>query len=543
MFRSLKVQTFDYIVVGAGTAGCVIAARLTESGRHSVALIEAGGEDNNFWIHVPIGYGKLYDHPKYNWLYETEPEPELGGTRSYQPRGKVIGGTGAINGMVYMRGQREDYDHWRQLGNIGWSYDDVLPYFRKSEDNARGGSHYHGVGGPIRVIDNTRHELGDAFLAAAGQAGFPLNADHSGAAHEGFGYTQMTVRNGRRCNSAVAFLYPARKRPNLQVITNALVKRIVMHNRAAVGVEFQRGGAIETIRARGEIILCGGAFNSPQVLQASGIGPAELLHSHGVPVTADLPGVGAELQDHFGIGMAYRCSRPITVNDSVNNPVRRIAMGLQYLLFRRGLMATNATFCIGYVRTDKHLAAPNVGVAFGAWARAAVGHTKSGLGLHKFSGFTFTTFLLHPDSRGSVRIKSADTAVAPEIRFNFFRTENDHETMVKAIRSVRRIASMPALTPYIVEELTPGASRQTDEELISFCRGNGRSTHHAGGTCKMGTGDNAVVDPRLRVRGITGLRVADASIMPRMVGGNTNAPIVMIAEKGSAMILEDSQAR
>lgn len=535
------VGEFDYIVVGGGTAGCVAAARLSESGEHQVVLLEAGGEDDSFWIHVPLGYGKLYDDPKYNWCFDGEPEPELNNVASYQPRGKTLGGTGAINGMVYMRGQHQDYDQWRQLGNTGWGYDDVLPYFLKSEDNERGASKYHGVGGPIRVTDIPKHELADAFLKAVTAAGHPLNPDFNGPTQEGFGYTQMTTRNSRRSNTATAFLHPARNRSNLSVYLYSQATRILIRDGKAVGVEFMREGVLHTVMARREVILSGGSFNSPQLLQLSGIGPGDLLQQFGIPVVSHRPGVGANLQDHFGVGTSYRCTKPITVNDDVNNPLRRMAMGLQYLLFGTGTMATNASLIIGFLRTDPALAAPDIRVLLTGWNRAASGRSKEGLGLANFSGFTVPLGLLHPESRGTVRIKSADPMAAPEIIFNLFKSEKDQRTCVKGMRIIKRIMDMAPLKPYIAEEILPGPKVQTDDDIIAFCRQRGRSNHHAASTCKMGIDDMAVVDPRLRVYGVGGLRVMDASIMPNIIGGNTNTPTTMIAEKGCAMVLEDAE--
>ncbi len=534
------MQEFDYVVVGAGSAGCVVAARLSETGRHSVALVEAGGNDSHFWVDVPLGFGKLYNSRKLNWSYESEPEPGLKGARSYQPRGKLVGGTGAINGTVYMRGRREDYEHWRSLGNDGWGYEDVLPFFRKSERNQRGASRHHGGGGEISVVDVPRHELGDALLAAARERGQPINSDHSGPSHEGFGYTQMTTHRGKRSSSASAILRPALKRRNLRLISHALVTRILVNDGVATGVELRRNGTVETLKARREVIVSGGTFNSPQLLQVSGIGPAALLGGLGIPLVRDLPGVGENLQDHFGASIVYRCTRPVTIPAVVSNPARLAWMGLEYLLFRKGLMATNGTMCIGYVRSDPARQAADAAIALVGWARAANGLSSSGLGLQKFSSFTLTTSILHPESRGSVRIKSSDPMAAPEIRFNFFQSAADHATMVGAIRVARQIMASPPMAPYVAEEIMPGPGFQADHELIDYCRDHGRSTHHAAGTCKMGIDDMAVVDPRLRVRGVGRLRVVDASVMPSMVAGNINAPTVMIAEKGAAMILEDA---
>jgi choline dehydrogenase len=534
---------FDYVVVGAGSAGCVVASRLTESGKHRVALLEAGGENSGFWMNVPLGFGKLYEDPRYCWNYDSEPEMHLGGMVSRAPRGRVLGGTGSINGLVYLRGQPQDFDCWKELGNVGWGYEDVLPFFRKSEDNIRGASTWHGTGGPIGVVDAPHHELVAAFVETAVKAGYPRNPDFNGPTQEGFGFLQMTTRGGRRSSSAVGLLNPARKRANLNVVTHALARRVRIENGKAKGVELQRGKEHFFIGARREVILCCGAFNSPQLLQLSGVGPAALLRKHGIPVLADLSGVGENLQDHFTATLSYRCTKRITLNDLLASPISRFFAGLQYLFSRKGWLASNAIFGAGFLRSEPELLAPDVRFGIELWSRSAHGRRGGGrIVLDPNSSFGISLYLLHPDNRGTVRIKSTDSAMHPEIRFNMFASERDRSLAVKAARIARNIATQEPVASYVDREVNPGADVQSDAELVEYFRKFGRPNNHSVGTCKMGVDSAAVVDPRLRVRHIDGLRVIDASIMPRIVAANTNAATVMIGEKGASMVLEDAHA-
>lgn len=536
-------EEYDFVVVGAGSAGCAVAARLSESGEYKVALIEAGGEDDSFWISVPLGYGKLYNNPRYNWMHESEPEPELNGTRLFQPRGKTLGGSSSINGMMYVRGPSRDFDYWRQLGNVGWSYDDVLPFFKKAEDNVRGADKYHGVGGPLGISNTPRHELSDAFIAAAVQAGYPRNYDFNGVTQEGFGYNQLTTRDGRRCSSAAAYLRTARKRPNLNIIINAQATRVLFRGREAAGVEFLKGGKLQAVTARREIVISGGSINSPQLLQLSGVGSGEFLSGFNIPIVSDLKSVGENMQDHFGVAMTFRVKGAITINDHVNNPLRRMKMGLQYLLFHKGPMASNAGLCQGFIRTDPHLESPNISVLMWIWSMALTAkRAREPVTLNDFPGITAMVANSYPDSRGSVRIKSNDATVPPEIRFNHLKSERDRQILLKGFRTVRKIISMPPMAPYIVAETDPGPQCTSDADLIEHFRNRGRSTYHTTTTCRMGVDEHAVVDPRLRVRGVGKLRVIDASIMPSVISGNTNAAAIMIGEKGAAMIIEDARA-
>jgi len=527
---------FDYIVVGAGSAGCVLASRLTESGRHSVLLLEAGPKDRHIWIHIPLGYGKLFKEKTVNWMYQTEPEPGLDGRSVFQPRGKVLGGSSSINGLLYVRGQHEDYDRWRQRGNVGWGYGDVLPYFKKAESQQRGADQYHGADGPLSVSD-WRHDdpLSEAFVKAAVETGIPYNPDFNGAAQEGAGFFQTTTRRGRRASSAFSYLRPARGRGNLRVETDALAQRLIFEGRRARAVEFRQSGATRTARARKEILVCGGAYNSPQLLQLSGVGPAALLKQHGIDVVMDAPGVGHDLQDHLQVRIVTRCSQRITLNDIVNHPLRRAMAGARYAAFRKGPLTIAAGTSGAFFKTDPRLATPDIQIHFIPFST-----DKMGEQLHTFSGFSASVCQLRPESRGSLRIRSADPAAPPEIRINYLATETDRRANIDGLRILRKILAAPALKPYVVDEVYPGAKLVSDDDLLAFCRQTGSTVYHPTSTCRMGTDALAVVDERLRVRGIEGLRVVDASIMPDLVSGNTNAPVIMIAEKASEMILQDA---
>jgi choline dehydrogenase len=504
-------------------------------------LLEAGGEDRYPWIHVPMGYGRLFSNPRVNWMYESEPEPELEGRSMYQPRGKVLGGTSSINGMVYMRGNPADYDEWRQRGCTGWDWDSVLPYFRRAEDQERGEDPFHGVGGPLRVSDQpARFELAEHWIAAAIEAGLPANNDFNNGEQEGAGPFQTTTNRRRRWSTAAAYLRPARDRKNLTVATNSLATRVMIESGRAIGIEFVRNGAKQTARARGEVIVCGGVYNSPQLLQLSGLGPGELLHGLGIPVVRDMPAVGCHLQDHFYVRLAFRCTKPITLNDVANNPLRKVTAGLQYMLFRTGPLATNGICAGGFARSDQRLERPDIQLNFSLWSFAE--RTRKGVYPHPFSGFTVSAVHLRPDARGEVRVKSADPLAPPAIRFNFLKTRYDLQALTAGMRLARKIVHQPALSDYVADELIPGKDVNTDAEFEIAIRKNGISNLHPVGTCRMGGDEAAVLDPRLRVRGVEGLRVADASVMPSVPAGNTNAPSIMIGEKASDMILEDARA-
>jgi len=513
------LEQFDYIVVGAGSAGCVLASRLSEDSNKRILLLEAGPRDTHLWIHVPLGYGKLFTRSEVNWGYESEPEPNLGERRIFTPRGKVLGGSSSINGLVYMRGQREDYDGW---GIPGWDFDALLPYFRRSENQCRGADAWHGVGGPLEVGDLERHELCDAFIDSAAALGIPRNPDFNGAAMEGTGYYQATVRRGRRSSAATGYLRRAEQRPNLKVEVNTLVTRIDFDGRKAVGVSTVKG----SFKCRREVILCGGTFNSPQLLQLSGVGPGPLLQRLGVPLVAELP-VGEGLQDHFYARTFWRCRKPLTVNDEMASLWRQARMGLQYLLFSTGPLSVAAGYAAAFVRTRPEIKRPDAQIYFINFSSA-----KRGGVLHAFSGFTCSVSQMQVGSRGSVQARSRDAREAPAIRYNYLATENDRRVMVDGLKIARRIPMTRPLRDYVVCEELPGERVQTDDELLAFVRENGETVFHPTSTCSMGK----VVDPSLRVFGVENLRVIDASVMPSVPSGNINATVIAMAEKGADLV-------
>jgi choline dehydrogenase len=527
---------FDYIVVGAGSAGCVLANRLTASGRHRVLLLEAGGHDRHMWIHIPLGFAKLFNNAEVNWLYKSEPEPELNNRQVIQPRGKVLGGSSSINGLLYIRGQKEDFEHWRQLGNTGWAFSDVLPYFRRAEDQERGADELHGVGGPLAVSNVCEpHPLCEAFLAAAEQAGIPRNDDFNGPQQEGAGYFQLTAKNGRRWSTAAGYLRQARRRPNLAVVTDALATRVLFDGQRAIGVEYRKGGTTHAAYADAEVILAGGAFNSPQLLQLSGLGPAKILRELGIAVLADMPGVGADLQDHLQVRMQLRCTEPITANDVLNDWRHRYGAGLRYILQRKGLLSIGAGYAGAFLKTRPELATPDVQFHFLIFSTET-----AGANVHPFSGFMASVCQLRPESRGFVRVKSNDPAVAPAIQLRYLTSRSDCDTIVAGFKKLRAVMNEPVMRRYIAEERMPGPACVSDADILAYARATGTTVYHPTSTCRMGSDPNAVVDERLRVRGFSGLRVIDASIMPTVVSGNTNAATVMIGEKGAYMVLEDA---
>jgi choline dehydrogenase len=501
-------------------------------------LLEAGPADSNFWIHIPLGYGKLFTDRRHNWCYETEPQPGCAGRAVIAPRGKVLGGSSSINGMIYIRGQAEDFDLWRQLGNTGWGYDDVLPYFRKAEANERGADDLHGGDGPLGVSNaRDQHPLALAFVEAAQQCGYPRNDDFNGATQEGAGLYQSTTRKGVRCSTATAYLKPARRHANLRVVTGALTTRLLFEGPRATGIEYSVRGETRRARASREVVLSSGAYNSPQLLQLSGVGPAPLLQSFGIPVVADVPGVGEGLNEHYSGRIALRCREPITVNDAVNSWTGSVKAALRYALSRRGDLATAAISAGCFVRAHPLSETPDAQCSIALYSADSIGGN-----LHPFPGVTGVCSLLRPESRGYVRIKSADPRQAPAINPNYLATARDRETAVAGVKATRRIFQAPAMASHIAEEIEPGAACDNDDELLDFIRRRGSTTYHPVSTCRMGQDALAVTDERLRVRGLTGLRVIDASIMPAVVSGNTNAATIMIGEKGADMMLADAGA-
>ncbi len=533
-------QPFDYIVIGAGSAGCVLASRLSEDPATRVLLLEAGPPDRSLWIHLPIGYGKTMWSDTYNWRFHTDPDPNMNGRRIYWPRGKTLGGSSSINGLIYIRGQREDYDHWAALGNTGWGYSDVLPYFIKSEGNQRGAIPYHGDNGPLKVSDiGARHELIEAFIEGAQQIG-PSSVrrtdDFNGAQQEGAGYYQLTTFKGWRCSTAKAYLDPARRRTNLCIETDALATGLLFDGHRVVGAHYRQDGVMKTARCNAEVLLSAGSIQTPQLLQLSGIGPRALLAHHGIPVVVDAPGVGENLQDHLQIRLGFECTRPITTNDQLNSWFGQIKLGLQWLLHRSGPLAVGINQGGCFMRALP-LEAQTPDIQFHV---ATLSADMAGGKVHPYSGFTMSVCQLRPESRGHIRIRSLDPLEPPEIQPNYLATELDRRTAVAGVKAARAIAASDAMQPYVLREVKPGPAATTDAELLEFCRNNGATIFHPTGTCRMGIDPSAVVDARLRVNGVAGLRVIDCSVMPTLVSGNTNAPVVMMAEKAADMIREDA---
>jgi choline dehydrogenase len=535
---------YDYIVVGAGSAGCVLANRLTAGGEHRVLLLEAGGGDRSPWIQVPIGYGRTFNDPRFNWMYQAQPDPALDNRSAHWPRGKVLGGSSSINAMVYVRGQPADFDDWRAAGNPGWSWSELLPYFRKLEDHPWGASEFHGAGGPVHVSDVSAsvHPLCATFLQACASVGIEYTRDFNGAQPEGAGLWQVTIKDGVRVSSANAYLRPIRRRANLDVRLRAHVTRVLFSASRAVGVEYLRGGARQRARARAEVLLAAGAINSPQLLELSGVGDAQLLRQFHIPLITDSPAVGRGLQDHLAVSYFYR-SRVPTLNDQLAPFFGKVKAALRYALGRRGPLAMSVNQAGAFLRSRAELMRPNLHIYFNpaSYSTTSIGPKRRLLNPDPYPGFLMSFNTCRPTSRGTIHIRSSDPLSSPAIFPNSLATEADVQDVFEGARVLRRIAAAPPLAEVIETEREPGAQVQSDAEVLADFRRRAGSVFHACGTCAMGADPRtSVVDQRLRVRGVSGLRVVDAAIFPNISSGNINAPTLMVAERAADLILEDS---
>jgi choline dehydrogenase len=533
---------FDYIIVGAGSAGCVLTDRLTANGRDKVLLLEAGGSDAKFFIDMPMGYGKLFYDQSVNWMYKAEADPGLAGQQDHWPRGKVLGGSSSINAMVYIRGQAEDFEEWKAAGNAGWGWDDVLPAFKALEDNEAGADPYRGRGGPLFISANTndRHGLCDTYFAAAANAGLKFNSDFNGATQEGVGHYQMTIKGGRRNSAARAFLKPAMKRKNLRVEMKAHVTRVLFEGTRAVGVEYIQHGSVKTALAAREVILSGGAINSPQLLQLSGVGPAAHLKSLGIQIVNDNKNVGANLQDHVGINYTWRMKVP-TLNDELRPWYGKLRVGLRYLLQKRGPLSLSINHGGGFFRSSTKHTRPNMQLYMQAFSTLIPRPGERPiLSPDPYSGMSIGLSNCRPTSRGEIMIASPDAMVHPRIRAKVFSTDHDVEEMLEAVKFLRVIAAQKPLADLIAEELRPGPAVRSDEDLVADFRQRSGTVYHPSCTCRMGPdAQSSVVDAKLRVHGITNLRVIDASAFPSITSGNINAPTMMLAWKAADLVLAD----
>jgi choline dehydrogenase len=532
------MDIFDYVIVGAGSAGCVLARRLTDNGGHRVLLLEAGPPTDKFWVRTPAGMAKLFFHKKFNWNYFTEPMPKLRDRRMYWPRGKGLGGSSSINGMIYIRGHRDDFDHWARLGNAGWSYDALLPYFKRMEDNQRGADHYRGVGGPLCISEPViRHPSSDDFVQSAVNLGIPYTDDLNGAHHDAVGFIQHNIRHGQRHSAYTAYVEPVRARPNLVIRTNCAVQRVVFDGRKAVGVEVLENGARHVIKVTKEVILSAGALNSPQLLMLSGVGPADHLREHGIDVVADRPGVGRNLQDHFYIHCSFRSTPGSSYNREISG-LRKYWEGLRYVTTRKGYLALGSSQVAAFVKSRPEEPYADLQISFRPMTFTY--HEAGKIAVDPAPAVAASVYRVRPAASGTVTLRSADPGESPVFTPNFLTEQNDINAMIQGIRQIRQIMKTEPIASRIMNETLPGPTVQSDAQLLDFMASHGNSAFHPAGTCKMGHDDLAVVDDRLRVHGVENLRVADASIMPRVTAGNTNAPSMMIGEKAADMIIADA---